>query len=245
MSPPFHAPAVAMGLVLTVLVAGCNAGSADGPVTSSAPASPSAASTPVPSPRTATPSRSPSPSPSAPTQKTTAGLRTALLGLKDVPAGFEVESESNGDFGGKASSSRSECAALVRLLNARKVPGSRADAQISFSGGQEGPFVDESLDAMGTAQKARAFVTDFRTSVKKCRTVSLTISGVGRSPIQIREISFADVGDTSFAARFSATRAHSRGWSSSRPERSLERFWSERPSSDSTRQTPRPPPRTR
>ncbi len=124
-----------------------------------------------------------------------------------MPAGFEVESAAGGENdGGKASSSRTECSALVRLLNATKVPGSRADAQVSFSGGQDGPFVDESLDALGTAQAARSFVADSRAAVKNCRSLSLTIDGVGTSTLQVREISFASAGDSRFAARFSATK---------------------------------------
>lgn len=203
----------ALALALTPVAAGCNASSGDAPA-SSAPSIPAASpSSAVP---TATASRSPSatPSPSArrspsatTTNRTAAELRKALLGLKDVPAGFEVESAAGGENdGGKASSSRTECSALVRLLNATKVPGSRADAQVSFSGGQDGPFVDESLDALGTAQAARSFVADSRAAVKNCRSLSLTIDGVGTSTLQVREISFASAGDSRFAARFSATK---------------------------------------
>lgn len=200
----------AAALALTVLGAGCSGGSPAGPASSSTSpptassttAAASASSTPSPSATSSTP---PSTSPSITAKKRTAAeLRRALLGLKDVPAGFEREAGS-GDAGEKASSKRSACAALVRLLNASKVPGSRAEAHVSFSGGQQGPYVDESLDALGTATAAKAFVAEFRSAVKKCRSLSVTIDGVGTSTLTVREISFADVGSTSFAARFSAS----------------------------------------
>jgi hypothetical protein len=131
-------------------------------------------------------------------------LQKALLTLKDVPAGFQVEPDDNsGDE--KATTKRGECKALVKLLNAGTLPASKADAHTGFSGGPDGPFLEEPIDAMGDAAGARAFVTGYRSAVKKCRTVSLTISGAGTSTLAVSEISFADIGDTSFAARFRAT----------------------------------------
>lgn len=230
----------AAALTLTVLAAGCGGGPAGAPGTSTAPSSSVAMSPPVtaspaaplPSPSapasqsasapasqsasasasaSASGSAAPAPTPPATKKRTVAELRKALLGLKDVPAGFEVESGSTGG-GGKASSGKSECAPLVRLLNASQVPGSRAAAQVSFSGGQAGPFVDESLDALGTAKTAGDFVGSYRSAVRKCRTISLRIDGAGTSPLEVREISFADVGDTSFAARFRASRGDLAGF---------------------------------
>ena len=240
--------ALAAALTMTVLAAGCS----EPPTEAAAPASAPAASTPTPTVASSTPTTAstptdspPSPSPSV-TKRTASDLRKALLGLKDVPAGFDVDRGDDG--GGKASSNRSSCAPLVKLLNAAKVQGSQTEVQVSFSGGQEGPFVNESLDAMGDAATARSFVAGFRTAVKKCRTLSLTIDGVGTSPLTVREISFADIGDTSFAARFSATRgaleAHSKDSSSSKQARKLETSWSAPPSSGLTPQTPKLPPKT-
>lgn len=116
-----------------------------------------------------------------------------------------MESGSAGDGGGTASSTRPACRALVRLLNESKVAGSQSDVQVSFSGGQDGPFVDESLDAFASPKNAAGYLADYRSAVKGCRTVSLSIDGVGTSALTVREISFAKVGDASFAARFSAS----------------------------------------
>ena len=215
MRPHSTAATLVSALTLTVLATGCSAPgteAADPVVTPSSTttpsATPSAPATPAPSattprPSTAAPTK-PAPSTPAPAKRTEADLRKALLSLEDVPPGFEVQPDD--DSGGqKATTPRSECKALVKMLNANTLPGSKTGVRTAFSGGPDGPFLQESIDAMGDATVARTFVAGYRTAVKKCRTVSLTISGAGTSTLAVREISFADIGDTSFAARFRAT----------------------------------------
>lgn len=136
-------------------------------------------------------------------QRTSAQLKNALLVLKDLPAGFEVE-KSGEDDGTKLSSSKTACAPLVRLMNAATLPGSRVQATASFSGGQEGPFIDETLDGMGTAQAARAFIQKYRASAKACSSVRASVPGVGSSNVAVREVSFSRMGGETFAARFRA-----------------------------------------
>jgi hypothetical protein len=211
MRPHPSAATLVSALTLTVLASGCSAPTteaADPVVTPTMTATSSSAATPAPSataarPSTAAPTK-PAPSTPAPVKRTEADLRKALLGLKDMPAGFAVEADDDGGDE-KATTRRNECKALAKLLNADTLPGSRADAGTAFSGGPDGPFLQESIDAMGDAAAARTFVTGYRTAVKKCRTLSLTIGGAGTSTLAVREISFADIGDTSFAASFRAT----------------------------------------
>lgn len=209
-----HPPAATLlsALTLTVLAGGCSAPTTeatDPVVTPTKTATPSStAATPAPSataarPSTATPTK-PAPSTPAPVKRTEADLQKGLLSLKDMPAGFAAEPDDDGGDE-KTTTKRNECKALVKLLNANTLPGSKADARTAFSGGPDGPFLQESIDAMGDAAAARAFVTSYRAAVKKCRTVSLTITGAGTSTLAVREISFADIGDTSFAASFRAT----------------------------------------
>lgn len=167
---------------------------------------PSASASPTGTPSTApaapaTPS--PTPSASSTRKRTRAELKGALLTLKDLPGGFEIE-QGGGDDGTRVSSSKKDCAPLVRLMNSQTLAGSRAQAEVSFSGGQEGPFIDESLDAMGTAQAARAFIGKYRSAVKACGSISVSFPGVGASSFAVREISFSDLGDDTFAARFRA-----------------------------------------
>lgn len=136
---------------------------------------------------------------------TSAQLRKALLGIHDVPAGFELVKDEDED-GDLASSKKPGCAALVRLLNAAKLPESRASASVGFDGGQDGAFVGEDLDALPSSTAAESFVSDYRRSVKQCRAITYKIKGVGASTLDVRPISFAEIGDGSFAARFGASR---------------------------------------
>lgn len=76
---------------------------------------------------------------------------------------------------------------------------------MGFDGGQQGGFLGEELDAFGSATVAAAFVTRYRDAVQACRSLTYAIPGTGSSTLQVREISFAAIGDDSFAARFSAS----------------------------------------
>lgn len=137
-------------------------------------------------------------------------LRKALLGLDDLPPGFESVHGDSGESGesgesGKASSPRAQCAPLVKLLNAAATPGSVASAGVSFTGGPDGPDLDESLDAVKQAATAVSNVAGYRTAVAACESVTYSIPGAGSSTLHARRISFDPIGDASFAARFSAT----------------------------------------
>lgn len=215
-----RAAVLTAGASLALLVSGCSSGQ-PAPPPAATPASPtgatSEASQPTPAASTtsspsapSSPASSPAPSkkpePPAPTAKarTSAQLGKALLSLKDIPPGFERDTSGASKEDGKLSSKKKECAPLVRLMNADKLPGSVANASVTYSGGQDGPFIDENLDALGTAPKAAAVINDYREAVKDCREVTITLPGAGTSALNVREISFAKIGDNSFAARFQA-----------------------------------------
>ncbi len=201
----FHArPTAMVGLLLCLGLTGCGSGSTSATAPSSsapAPATPPASSAAGPS--ASAPASPTSPSPSLSAAHTKAELRRALLSLKDVPAGFEVvDSGDSEDGGAEVASSRPGCRALVRLLNDPRPPGSRAQASRSFVGGPEGPFLEESLDAFDSAGAAQAFLDGVRDAVRSCRSVTITVPGTGKGEADVREISFAELGDGTIAARF-------------------------------------------
>lgn len=205
MLPHFSPRSCLLPVALLVALAGCSGEDGARPAgvpTGTQPTTTASSAAASASPPAAAPSPSPSASASA-VERTSSQLKGALLALKDLPAGFEVD-KSSGDDGTTMSSRKGSCSSLVRLMNSAKPAGSRAQAQRSFSGGQDGPFVDESLDAMGTPQAARAFVEKYRAAVKACSTVRVSIPGVGSSNVAVREISFGKIGDDTFAARFRA-----------------------------------------
>lgn len=206
-------PIVTLALVATsaasLTLVACSGGSdssggkSESPVTSSTPTGTTMTS-PTQGPTESTPTARPSSAP--PAQRTAGQLTKALLELKDLPSGFAVEPDSEDEGADvKVSSKDSRCARLVALMNAENPPGSKASALRSFSGGQDGPFIDEALDAMGTTQAVQALQRSFRSAIAACRTVTLTVPGEGSSPMQVRQVSAPKAGRDPVAVRFTAT----------------------------------------
>ncbi len=203
------APIAAATLALLAL-SGCASKSAPTASTrpGSAAVSPSASAvptTPAPAPATtapATPSRPATPT-TAP--RTSAGLKKALLSIEDLPPGFEVDPSGSG--GGKndgaVTSIRPACAPLVTILQEEIPASSLAHAGTSFSGGQDGPAIDQSLDSFSSPAAAASFIAGYRRAVQACSEVQLQVLGVGRSTVSVR-VSFGTAGDSLFAARLTA-----------------------------------------
>jgi hypothetical protein len=140
------------------------------------------------------------------TLRSVVNLKKALIQLADLPSGFSIEPASaSGDKGVSASSKDPSCAALVRLSNAKQAPGSTASAGISLSGGQDGPFVDESIDALGSENTVAALQTSFKSAVATCHQLTITMPGQGSSTMKFAEVSAPKFGDHPFAVRMTAS----------------------------------------
>ena len=191
--------ALAAGLALVLVACSGNSDDAGSPAPST-----STSSTPPPS-STPAPSR-PASTPSAPVAKprTATELTKALLALADLPPGFQIEPNEEDD-GTKLTSKDPKCASMVRLLNAKTAPGSKAEAIRVFSGGQEGPYVQESLDAMGTPAATATLLATTRKAIESCHKASITIPGAGTSPVSVTEVAPPKAGTSPVAARFAAT----------------------------------------
>jgi len=204
------APIAGVTLALLAL-SGCASKSAPTASTrpGSAAVSPSASAVPTapaPAPATtapATPSRPATPT-TAP--RTSAGLKKALLSIEDLPPGFEVDPSGSGGGkdDGRVSSSRPACAPLVTILQEQVPASSLAHAGTSFSGGQDGPAIDQSLDSFSSRAAAASFIAGYRRAVQACSEVQLQVFGVGRSTVSVRPVSFGSAGDSLFAARLTA-----------------------------------------
>jgi len=125
--------------------------------------------------------------------------------LTDLPSGFEIAPAGGSDDGGSTKSKDPKCAPLVELTNANKAPGSKASASVSFSGGQDGPFIDESIDALGSEDAVEALQASFKSAVAACRQLTVTIPGQGSSAMKVAEVSAPRFGDHPFAVRMTAT----------------------------------------
>ena len=191
--PPLWITAVA---ALTVALSACSGGSA----TTAKTSSPSTTTSPTSS---ASPTTDTTTAPPAP--RTVVVLKSALLALADLPTGFAIEpADASGDNGVSASSKDPKCAALVKFSNAKTAPGSKAYAQISLSGGQDGPFVDESIDAMGSADAVQALQASLKSAVSACRRLIIKVPGQGSSTMNVALVSAPKFGDHTVAARMTA-----------------------------------------
>jgi hypothetical protein len=188
--------------VSTAVVAGCG-GSGGGSAAPSASATSPTTSAPTSAPTSAGTTTTPArPTTQA---RTAAELKKALLALGDLPPGFSVEPAGSDDGAVDLTSKDPKCAPLVRLLNADTAPGSKASAVRSFSGGQEGPFIDEGLDAMGSEAAVARLQSSMRAAVAACSKVTLSIPGQGRSTVAVRQVSAPKSGTGPFAVRLTAT----------------------------------------
>ena len=199
--------------VVAVGLSGCATGSGTtGATASSSASSPTTTASPTSTASSPTTTASPT-STGSPTTTTTTSLRprtaaqlkSALLELADLPSGFALEpSGAGGDDDGSSSSRNPKCAALVKLTNADVAPGSRASAKVSLSGGQSGPFVEESIDAMGSAESVKALLASVKSAVAACGRLTVTIPGQGTSTMKVAEVSAPQFGDHPVAARMTA-----------------------------------------
>jgi len=126
--------------------------------------------------------------------------------LKDLPSGFSLEPEDpNDESTGTFSSASSKCKTLVKYLNSEKAPGSKTSAARSFSGSQEGPYIDFGIDSMVTTKAVRTLQTSYKQAVESCKKVTLRVPGQGSSPMQVVEIPPPNFGEQPFAFKLTGT----------------------------------------
>jgi len=195
-----HLPALAALVVVSLPLAACGGSDSGSP-------SPSVSSTTPSDTPSASPTPSVVPTSAKPTAavRTKAGLTKALLALKDLPPGFSVEPADEADDGSRLASSDPKCATFVKVMNVDTAPGSKASAMRSFSGGQDGPYVDESLDALGSAGAVAALQKSFAAWVRTCHKVTVKTPGAASSTLAVQEVSAPTIGTGPFAVRMTGT----------------------------------------
>ncbi len=197
---PLVSAVLALGLTLTAVACGDDStpGSASTPS-----ATPTPTPTPTPTASSSTPSAVPT-TPAAPAPRTKATLTKALLALEDLPAGYAVEPTPQGDDGAELSSTNPKCKKLVQLFNVDASPGAKITVDRGFSGGQNGPFVAERLEAMPSARATTALLATIKAAVKSCTKAKLRIDGAGTSTVSVTEVAAPEAGTSPFAVRFMA-----------------------------------------
>jgi hypothetical protein len=136
---------------------------------------------------------------------TSTELRNGLLPSGDAAAGLVPSSGHADEDGPRVVFEGVGCEELTRLLNAQKLPGSRAEAAAALSIGPEGVAAAEQLYAMDSPTVAQQVVQRYRRSVPGCLKITASVAGAGVSTLSVRPISLAEVGDGSFATVVSPT----------------------------------------
>lgn len=145
-----------------------------------------------------------SPSSTSPA-RTTAVLKQALLAAEDLPKGYAMQPEAEeGGATPVASSDDPSCRAFVRLINAQRLPGSKASAIAAFAGGNEGPFVEEWLEAMNGTAAVSEVQGQLRSSVASCHQVTVSLPGAGSAPMDLTSVRAPAVGSDPISYRMTA-----------------------------------------
>ncbi|MET9274810.1 hypothetical protein [Kribbella sp. NPDC003557] len=187
---------LALAAALTLSLAAC--GGEDEKAAAGPPAT-----TPTPSATASTPV--------APVTRTSAELTKALLELADLPSGFTEDKEEADEDSKPFSSPSSRCKTLVKYLNATKAPGSKASVARTFTGGQEGPYIDFGLDSMTTAEKVADLRDSYAEAVESCTKVTLKTDGAGSTSMKVETITAPEYGAKPFAFRLTGTSGPKRG----------------------------------
>jgi hypothetical protein len=195
---------LALTIAAALALAATSCGDKDSGTAGPTPTTTSTSSTPPPS-TTPAPSTPPveTPAPPAAKPRTAAELTKALLVLADLPSGFSVAASAAEDDT-KLSSTDSRCKDLVLLFNTKVPPGAKAVATRSYTGGQQGPFFDEELDAMGSPAAATKLLNRVKAAIKSCKSAKLTVPGAGSSTVAVSEISVPKAGTNPVGGRFVA-----------------------------------------
>ncbi len=196
--------AVPVAVPLVALVAACSAPNAPVAGPSSSSTVSSAATTPTTSPTSSPTSTTPQSTTQA-KARSKSDLKNALMTLDDMPSGFSAEPAGSDNSGApRITSTNPKCADFVKYSNAEKAPGSLANATASFSGGQDGPYIDQYLDALGKPANVAALHKKVKSAVTSCSKVTLTVPGVGKSTMLVRAVKAPPVGDAPVAFRVTA-----------------------------------------
>lgn len=124
--------------------------------------------------------------------------------LSDLPTGFSVDNSGDEGPQPRFSATAPACRDFVSVFNTATMPGSTATAQIGFSGGQQGPFVSEELDALPSAAAATGLLKRVAAAVAACRRATLEFPGQGSAKVDIAQVSPPEAGTNATALRVTA-----------------------------------------
>ncbi len=108
-------------------------------------------------------------------RRTEAELKRALLAGADLPSGLVVVPGQ--PSGATVASADPRCAALVTIINAPAPLGSLQHVEERLAGGASGPFVDTSIDELGSVGEVAGEQAQIKDALASCGTVTVAQSG--------------------------------------------------------------------
>lgn len=122
-------------------------------------------------------------------------LKSVLLSIDDMPTGFAVDSDPSDDDEDDFTSGDPGCKALIASSNDDK--NKVADKDVSFTQGDFGPFVSESVSIQKKGTALGGFV-DARKGLDNCTTY---VAGTGddAAKFKVGAMSFPNLGDETLA----------------------------------------------
>ncbi|MEO7061231.1 MAG: hypothetical protein ABI083_16030 [Lapillicoccus sp.] len=130
--------------------------------------------------------------------------RQGLIELADLPSGWSIDPPNGTDGGLTMSSSKPACADFVAIAGSANAPGSQASAHVDFSGGQNGPFISEGIDALPDRAAVSALQQRIGSANTACSSVTVTMKNAGTSTFTVRPVSAPQFGDHPVAVRITA-----------------------------------------
>jgi hypothetical protein len=135
------------------------------------------------------------PAASTPSAMAAANLKSDLLAIADMPAGWSTTGST---------SDGSHATASCPAINSRAWQQLPSNAEADFSDGSMGPFLTEKL-AAGTVAQTTAAWQAFSKATTQCATFSAPTSGGGTEKFQLAALSFPSYGDQTYAIALTLT----------------------------------------
>jgi hypothetical protein len=132
---------------------------------------------------------------------TAAELRSRLLTLADLPAGFVADPDT-ADANGVMSSADPHCRAMIELMNSGGHPaGALATADASFTRSQFGPNIATGLAGFATPEAAQQLLAGVTEAMHTCTKLTETDKDGSSYDFLVAPLSFPATGDASGAIR--------------------------------------------
>lgn len=127
-------------------------------------------------------------------------LKSALVTLKDLPAGYTAGEVTEDEDDTDISGANAECTARFRALEDDE-EDEEAKAEAAFEAPDGSSSLEVSLESHADAEALSQDLTDVRETFEKCDTLRIAVDASTTAELTVKEASFPELGDESVAYR--------------------------------------------